>query len=651
MLKRLLQRPLMVFLFLTGVLLTACSPVREPARTTGEITSETLARQLELSADYKQTAQKYLTLAQSVSSPLREEYQLHAISALLHINKTTKAKSLLNEIDITSLSPDLRFYRSLLFSRTALLEGRPEQAIKTIPHLKSDTPTEQVMQFYEIHAQAYNMLGNYLESARARIKLEPLLTDKTQVDSQQPANNKVQENRKLIWGSLQQLSVLALKQLQNQPPPDILSGWMELAIIHKTASTQPERLKELITRWKNQYPSHPAAETLASNLVTKVEKIQRRPATIALLLPFSGKLSTTAAAIRDGLLATHYQQDAMTRSTIRLYDTSSGNNLDIQDTYLKAVQDGASFVIGPLDKNAVSNLANMGSFPVPVLALNSTETNQFVSENFYQFGLSPEDEARQVAERATLEGLVNAIVITPEGDWGERVYTSFSERFTELGGEILEQQAYSLTNNDFSNQIRSLLNLDESWQRYRGLKTLLGKDIKFEPRRRKDVDFVFMAAFPRQARLITPQLQFHHASDLPVYATSHIYSGKQNPGQDRDMNGVIFCDTPWTLSKQHTKGDLQQSINKLWPDVLENYSRLYAIGIDAYNILPYLAWLKETQYERYTGVTGNLYLGQYNKIHRTLKWARFVSGRPSLIQHQLIPANLTDSGLSLEMVP
>ncbi|MCK5092980.1 MAG: penicillin-binding protein activator, partial [Gammaproteobacteria bacterium] len=298
----------------------------------------------------------------------------------------------------------------------------------------------------------------------------------------------------------------------------------------------------------------------------------------------------------------------------------------------------------------VSHLASMEPLPVPVLALNTTETNLFVPDNFYQFGLSPEDEAQQVAERATLEGLGNAIVITPEGDWGERVYTRFSERFTELGGEILEQQAYSLESNDFSDQIRSLLNLDESWQRHRSLKILLNRDVKFEPRRRKDVDFVFMAAFPRQARLITPQLQFHHASDLPVYATSHIYSGKQNPGEDRDMNGVIFCDTPWTLSKQHTKGELQQSINQLWPNASTHYSRLHAIGIDAYNILPYLAWLKETQYERYTGVTGNLYLDQYNKIHRTLKWARFVNGRPSVIQHQLIPASLTDPGPSLKMI-
>lgn len=656
MLKRLIQQPLLVFLLLTGVLLTACGPVREPARVTDASTSGTLATQLELSADYKQIAQKYLTLAQSAASPLREEYQLHAITALLHINQTIRAKSLLNEINLNSLTPELRFHRSLLLSRIALLEGRTEQAIKRTPDLKPGTPASLAMQYYEIQAQAYNTLGNYLESARARINLEsllidPLLTDKLvekeQTDNQQ---SRIQENRKLIWNSLQQLSVLALNQLQIQPPPDILSGWMALASIHKTTSRQPEQLQQLVTRWKNQYPYHPATETLADNLLTRAQKIQQPPEAIALLLPFSGKLSMTARAIRDGLLATHYQQDARSRSTIRLYDTGD-RTLDIRDIYLQAVQEGASFVIGPLDKNAVSHLANMESLPIPVLALNATETSAYVPDNFYQFGLLPEDEAQQAAERASLEGLGNAIVITPEGDWGERVYTSFSERFTELGGEILEQQNYSLESNDFSNQIRSLLNLDESWQRHRSLKILLGQEVKFEPRRRKDVDFVFMAAFPRQARLITPQLQFHHASDLPVYATSHIYSGKQNPGDDRDMNGVIFCDTPWTLSKQHTKGELQQSINQLWPNASTHYSRLYAIGIDAYNILPYLAWLKETQYERYTGVTGNLYLGQYNKIHRTLKWARFVNGRPSVIQQQLMPASLTGPGPSLEMIP
>lgn len=633
----------------SGILLAACGPVRVSLPTNDTTILGTPAQQLEQTGQYKKAAQAYLVLARSASSPQREEYQLRAIATLLRINQTTRAKSLINEINLASLTPLLKAHRSLLLARIALLEGNPEQAIQTTPELENSTPDELALQYYEIRAQAYSMLGNHLESARARIQLEPLLLRNKLTDSQSSNNARAQENRKLIWSTLQQLSVIALNQLQTKAPPDILSGWMELASINKTASRQPEQFTALMMKWKNNYPQHPATESLTNELLKKVQKIQKQPETIALLLPFSGKLANTANAIRDGLLAAHYYNEGITRPSIRLYDTGDTNQ-NIHNIYQQAVQEGAAFIIGPLDKSAVSNLATIESLPVPVLALNTTDNDLSIPNNFYQFGLSPEDEAHQVAERASLEGLTRAIAITPEGSWGERIFAAFSDRFTQLGGEILEQQTYALDSNDFSNQIRNLLNLDESWQRYRNLKTLLHKNIKFEPRRRKDVDFIFMAAFPRQARLITPQLKFHHASDLPVYATSHIYSGKQNKRDDRDMNGVIFCDTPWTLSKQHTKSGLQQSIRQLWPNALTHYSRLYAMGIDAYNILPYLEWLKEVEYERYDGVTGSLSLDQYNRIHRILKWARFINGRPSIIQQQLIPASMA-TGQPLEMIP
>ena len=48
---------------------------------------------------------------------------------------------------------------------------------------------------------------------------------------------------------------------------------------------------------------------------------------------------------------------------------------------------------------AVQAIAEMGSLPVPTLALNTLDDYQSVSTyNFYQFGLSPRDEAVQAAD-------------------------------------------------------------------------------------------------------------------------------------------------------------------------------------------------------------------------------------------------------------
>ncbi|HRE30628.1 MAG TPA: penicillin-binding protein activator, partial [Candidatus Berkiella sp.] len=77
---------------------------------------------------------------------------------------------------------------------------------------------------------------------------------------------------------------------------------------------------------------------------------------------------------------------------------------------------------------------------------------------------------------------------------------------------------------------------------------------------RQDVDVIVMAAPPAQARQLKPLFDFYYAEDVPVLATSSIYSGSQNPRSDRDVNGVVFCDMPWLLDT--TKGaGLRQLLN------------------------------------------------------------------------------------------
>jgi outer membrane PBP1 activator LpoA protein len=242
--------------------------------------------------------------------------------------------------------------------------------------------------------------------------------------------------------------------------------------------------------------------------------------------------------------------------------------------------------------------------------------------------LAPEDEAYQVAERAWLDGYNQALAIIPEGDWGQRVYGAFSENWQQLGGTVLEEQLYPPEQSDFSKQIRSILNLDESDERHKSLQKVLHEKIKFEPRRRQDVDFIFMAAFPRQARLIRPQLKFHYAGNIPIYATSHIYSGKRNKHADRDMDDIIFDDIPWVLHTSKNTPSIQRNINHLWPEESDQFTRFFALGIDAYNLIPYLNLLKTYPYERYNGETGILSLNEHNRIFRQISWARFRNGIP-----------------------
>jgi outer membrane PBP1 activator LpoA protein len=238
--------------------------------------------------------------------------------------------------------------------------------------------------------------------------------------------------------------------------------------------------------------------------------------------------------------------------------------------------------------------------------------------------LLPEDEARQAAELAIRDNHTTAAALIPDSDWGRRILDAFRQRFEELGGSVLATEQYPTNVDDYSRQIKALFNLDDSDARHRDLEHVLGTKLQFIPYRRHDIDMIFLAATHRAARGIIPALKFHHAGDLPVYATSHVYSGYLDKYADRDLEGVKFCDLPWTLTSNDM---LKKNFDSTWKDQ-RAYTRLFALGIDAYNIIQNLKYLQSHDYARFSGETGIISMDENQRLHRELLWAQFKDGVP-----------------------
>lgn len=349
-----------------------------------------------------------------------------------------------------------------------------------------------------------------------------------------------------------------------------------------------------------------------------------------MLLPESGPFARVASLLRDGLLAAYFAEKEEERPRLYFYDSS---NLDqIWPTYQQAVESGADMVIGPLDKEGVAQLSRVLQLEVPVLALNQVAASGPPSPDLYQFGLSPEDEATQVADRAWTDGHTIAALLTPAGEWGERIANAFRQRWEELGGVLAEQQQYNEQEHDFSAPIQALLNIDQSYQRLKEMQQLLGRNLEFEPRRRRDIGFLFLAAKAQQARQIRPQLLFHHAADLPVYTTSHAYGGVASADQDQDLNGIRFPIIPWLVAADDETDQLSlQQLLRTFPHTSANYFPLLAMGIDSFQLIPHLARLQANSRELFEGKTGNIYMDRSNFLRRQLLWAEMVGGVPKVI--------------------
>ncbi|WP_126453492.1 penicillin-binding protein activator [Sulfuriflexus mobilis] len=604
-------------------------PGQEPAPQS----AEALSRQ----GRHADAAQAWLALAATAPAEQRDGLLLRASESLLDDGQTEAAANVLVQVQQRDSLP-----ARLLGARLQLAMHRPAAVLEQLEPLRQQPlDRAQQRQFLGMLAEAYARIGNHFESAHHYDLLDSLLDDPMQQDA----------NRAALWSELNRLTEASLRSLYAASAPGTLRAWLELAVINKRGQGDASQLEE----WRSRHPQHPAAQRFINTLRNISAATTPQPKQLALLLPLSGQYADVARAVRDGFLAAYYaDKPGADNIRLRIYNTNEDN---IEAVYQQAVAEGAEFIVGPLSKAAVSKLAAQPSLTVPTLTLNNTQSEQY-KEGLYQFALLPEDEARQVAERIWLDGHSQGVMLYPNTDWGERLLTAFNTHWQQLGGKLVEVQAYPLAKVDYAKSIRDLFNVDNSRDRYQNLKRVLKQKIEFETRRRQDVDFVFLAGFSEQARQIRPQLKFYHAGDLPVYSTSHVYSGYIDTEKDRDMNGITFGDMPWTLSGARTE-PLHTTINALWPAESEKYARLYAFGLDAYRLLPHLRRLQQYPFERYSGQTGSLRMDEQQRLRRQLSWATFRYGKPRLLEQapapaapaQLTPATLPEPTRPVPLTP
>jgi len=353
------------------------------------------------------------------------------------------------------------------------------------------------------------------------------------------------------------------------------------------------------------------------------------PSHIALLLPISGGLAVQGNAIRNGFFAAYYQDKQNGAApTIKVYDTAHG---DVAALYQQAVTEGANFVVGPLTKNNIAQLVNVRAITVPTLALNTLDNNNERVNNLYQFGLSPLDEAIQAAKKIDSDGHSRVIIITQAGDWSKRIANAFEQQWRAQGGHIIEKFSFA-SMAELNNGIPQLLNINEAQHRAKFLQYVVHEKVRFVPHRRKDFDSIFLVATPDQARQVLPLLRFYYAGDVPVYATSNVYSGTADTNTDYDLNGVMFDNMPWILESNTQLpahlSTIRDSIRSLWPNGYNRLAPLYALGVDAYQIIPNLNKISASS--SVLGATGQLYLLPNQHIYRQLEWAKIINGAPVL---------------------
>lgn len=422
-----------------------------------------------------------------------------------------------------------------------------------------------------------------------------------------------------IWLALTSLRDEELDQLAEEADSYEMRGWIELARIYQVDQFSIRSQLDAIVQWRRIWASHSAAARLPAPLIELQVTWENRPKHIALILPLQ---EAAGNAIQEGFLSAYYQSLSVSRDVPQISVFDSTGLTDIHDTFDQAVASGADLIIGPLNKKLVNQISERIEIPVPTLALNYTDEDR-LTENLFQFGLAPEDEISQVINLAWEAGYRNAAVIMPDNLDYQRLETFFSETWTNQGGQVVSSARF-IGDSGYAEVIKRLMAIDSSEARAEKLLDLLPRlNMEFTPRRRSDIDFIFLVANPRQGRQLKPTLAFYFAGDIPVFSMPSVYDGQENQTGNRDLDGIIFTDAPWVLNPTH---QLRDEVNTNLRQAQGPLQRLRAMGIDSFRLYPRLKQFSNNSMSSLRGTTGVLTMSENRRIHRSLTTARFEDG-------------------------
>jgi outer membrane PBP1 activator LpoA protein len=610
--KALMRTAAVVTVVAAALLLTGC-PGGPPRH--GGPPTVARAEQLKSSGDYAGAASVYERLASETTGSDSAEFLLRAARAWSAAGRAADVDRVLAMLPPT-LTQQQAIEQKLLRIQSAAAQGRGEEAWREVSSMQTPGVAPSTARYYETRQQVAIATGHLVDGIRSELARERLI-----------APGEVNLARSELLG---QLRAAAERGAGLAPPPGsdaMVRGWLEAASVAADNARNATLGATRLAAFRSRYPSHPALTALAGEpgigVEERVAALESAPH-IALMLPLSGRTSAPAAQIRDGFMTAYYQLPANARPRLRVYDTATAS---IAESIAKAAAAGAEFVVGPLTREEVTASSELMSNRPPILALNFLPPDKPAPERYYQFALSPEDDARAVARYIGATDKRRGVVLVPEGDWGARVAAAFEEELRAAGGYVLGTASYNAAERDYRASIMNVLRTDDSTTRELRVQAAIGQKLSTDhpPRRRADIQFIFAPVAPNQfttARLLRPQLRFHFAGDIPTYTLGDAY--EPHPTANQEIDGVMFPDMPWMLGDAGLSAEVHEAA-RAFSDSPARRGRLFAFGYDAFRIA---TSLQRGQPVNPQGLTGTLSIDAQGRVRRDLEWVRIKGGLP-----------------------
>lgn len=239
---------------------------------------------------------------------------------------------------------------------------------------------------------------------------------------------------------------------------------------------------------------------------------------IALLVPLSGPDAAMGQSVANATTMAILDTDART-IRITTYDTAAGPAAAAS----KAMQDGNSLILGPLDRDNIGQVASVArARKVPLITFANDPS--LASRDVFVLGPTLENSIERVVEYAHSKGINRFALLAPKGEYGARASVAYSAAVRAAGGTIVASDSYERGNNSIVSAAARL-------------KTKGG------------FQAVLIADSPRYAAMAAPRLKAAKATTPRILGTD-LWSGDPLASSSAALRGAWFAAVSDTRFRQ-----------------------------------------------------------------------------------------------------
>ena len=245
--------------------------------------------------------------------------------------------------------------------------------------------------------------------------------------------------------------------LEKYPVDKDVVGWIQLQMGRECQNVKRYRAARY---WYKKVLNGGVAENLSATAQQGLESIEGLGAgmpTVLVLAPLSGDFAEFGTAAVQGVYLAHEQAGLAGKVRIRTADTRADASIALMRTQQAVNQDSIVAVIGPIMSAPAATVAAwLGSNFQNIPMLTPTATDDGIAKmgpNIFQVNITMDNLAQSIADFATkCLDIREFAVLSPLGDYGSSMSSSFTRAVERRGGKIVAFRNYEEGRPDYKTE-------------------------------------------------------------------------------------------------------------------------------------------------------------------------------------------------------